>query len=153
MAHIEDLSGQLQQFVHQLECPAFDTRPFVNGPPLARRRVAIISSAALHSRREPPFAAGSTEFRRLPGSLDAGDFVMSHVSVSFDRHGFQTDLNVVFPIGRLRELAAEGIIGSVADTHYSFLGSTDPLELTETADQLAEELRLDAVDGVLLCPV
>jgi D-proline reductase (dithiol) PrdB len=46
---------------------------------------------------------------------------MSHVSVNFDRTGFQQDLKVIFPLDRLRELAVEGSIGSVAAFHYSFL--------------------------------
>lgn len=45
---------------------------------------------------------------------------MSHVSTNFDRTGFQQDWNIVFPLDRLQELAAKGIIGSVAAYHYSF---------------------------------
>ena len=51
---------------------------------------------------------------------------MSHISVNFDRSGFQQDLNVVFPVERLREMAADGEIGSVAD---SFMGATDPEQM------------------------
>ena len=51
---------------------------------------------------------------------------MSHISTNFDRTGFQQDINVVFPVDRLRELAARGTIGSVADFHYSFMGATAP---------------------------
>ncbi len=39
---------------------------------------------------------------------------MSHISVNFDRTGFQQDLNTVFPIDRLRELVADGEVGSMA---------------------------------------
>ena len=52
---------------------------------------------------------------------------MSHISVNYDRSGFQEDINVVFPIDRLRELEADGTIGSISDFHYSFMGaSRDP---------------------------
>lgn len=54
---------------------------------------------------------------------------MSHISVNFDRTGYQQDLNVVFPIELLIELATENVIGSVADYHYSFMGTTDPAEM------------------------
>ena len=47
---------------------------------------------------------------------------MSHVSVNFDRTGFQRDLNVVLPRDRLDELVASGKIGGVAPEHYSFMG-------------------------------
>ena len=98
--------------------PAFDTQPFVVGPPLAQRRVAIVSSAALIRRGDKPFPFGSAECRFLPASMPASDILMSHVSINFDRAGFQRDLNVVYPIDRLRELAAEGVIGGVAETHF-----------------------------------
>jgi hypothetical protein len=55
----------------------------------------------------------------------------------FDRTGLQEDWNVAFPIDRLRELAAEGTIGSMADTHYSFMGATDPLQMEPHTRELA----------------
>ena len=58
--------------------------------------------------------------------LPAADILISHVSINFDRTGFQRDLNVVYPIDRLRELVAEGVIGGVAETHFTVMGSTDP---------------------------
>jgi D-proline reductase (dithiol) PrdB len=54
------------------------------------------------------------------------DLVMSHVSVNFDRTGFQQDMNVAFPIDRLRELVANGTVGSMAAVHYSFVGAFPP---------------------------
>ena len=153
MARIDDIPEPTRSNVLQLECPAFEGQPFVAGPPLARRRVAIVSSAAIHARTEPAFPHGATEFRGLPATLDAGDIVMSHVSVNFDRHGFESDLNVIYPIDRLRELAAAGVIGSVAATHYASMGATDPTTMAATTAQLVGQLRQDRVDAVLLSPV
>jgi D-proline reductase (dithiol) PrdB len=53
----------------------------------------------------------------------------------------------------LRELAAEGVIGGVAETHYTVMGSTDPAGMTEAADQIAGQLRQERIDAVLLSPV
>jgi len=153
VAHIEAIPEPTRSHILHLYCPSFDTHPFVQGPPLAGRRIAILSSAAIHSRAEPPFPFGSAEFRRLPESLAAGDIVMSHVSVNYDRSGFQRDLNVIYPIDRLRELAADGVIGSVAAAHHSVLGATDPVAMQETAAQLVGQLEQDRVDAVLLVPV
>ncbi len=51
---------------------------------------------------------------------------MSHISVNVDRSGFQQDFNVVFPVLRLKDMAADGEIGLVADFGYSFMNATDP---------------------------
>jgi D-proline reductase (dithiol) PrdB len=153
MARIEDIPQPTRDAVLAVPCPSFDTQPFVGGPKLAQRRVAIVSSAALVRRGDKPFAFGSAECRFLPASLPADEILTSHVSINFDRSGFQRDLNVVYPIDRLRELAAEGVIGGVAETHYTVMGSTDPVGMTEAADQIAGQLRQERIDAVLLSPV
>jgi D-proline reductase (dithiol) PrdB len=51
---------------------------------------------------------------------DSRDLKLGHHSVNFDRGGFAADLNVVYPIDRLEELAVEGVIGAVAENHYAF---------------------------------
>ena len=83
----------------------------------------------------------------------AKDLVMTHSSTNFDRTGFQQDWNVIFPLDRLRELAQEGIIGSVADYHYSFMGAADPAVMGSEAGNLARLLKGDGVDAALLVPV
>jgi D-proline reductase (dithiol) PrdB len=93
------------------------------------------------------------DYRVIPGEIEAKDLVMTHISTNFDRIGFQQDWNVVFPLDRLRELATEGIIGSMADYHYSFMGATDPAEMEPAARNLATLLKGDRVDAALLVPV
>ncbi|MBI3949701.1 MAG: hypothetical protein HY314_04510, partial [Acidobacteria bacterium] len=64
------------------------------------------------------------------------------------------DKNCVFPLDRLRELEAEGVIGALAPRHFSIMGYvavTDPL-INETAPEVAEKLKADGVDLVLLAP-
>ncbi len=39
-----------------------------------------------------------------------------------DADGMTRYINCVFPIDRLRELAAEGMIGGVSDKHLGFMG-------------------------------
>jgi D-proline reductase (dithiol) PrdB len=79
---------------------------------------------------------------------------MTHSSVHFDRTGFREDVNVVFPIDRLHELASEGVIGSVANYHYSLMGAGWPPSAIEpTMSELADRLRDDEVDAVCLAPV
>lgn len=153
MARNEDIPQPTRDVVLNIPCPSFDTTPFVGGPPLSQRRVAILSSAALIRRGEQPFAFGSGECRFIPGGIAPGDLLLSHVSINFDRAGWQRDANVVFPIDRLRELAALSEIGGVADTHYSVMGSTDPTAMDEAVDQIEGQLRQERIDSVLLTPV
>ncbi|MEI8035819.1 MAG: glycine/sarcosine/betaine reductase selenoprotein B family protein, partial [Betaproteobacteria bacterium] len=94
------------------------------------------------------------DYRILPADMNTADIVMSQMSVNYDRTGFQQDINVVFPIERLKELAAEGYIGSVADFHYSFMGAGSPVTRMETkAREVAQLLKRDNVDAVVLTPV
>jgi D-proline reductase (dithiol) PrdB len=153
MARLDDIPEPTRSAIVALDVPAAAGRPFVSGPALAGRRVAVVTSAALHRRGEAPFPAGSGEVRVLPASLPASELVMSHVSINFDRTGWSRDANVAYPLDRLRELAADGTIGSVADSHYSVMGSTDPRAMVEAADAMAQGMRAEGVDAVLLCPV
>jgi D-proline reductase (dithiol) PrdB len=122
MARLDDIDPHMRQDLIELECPRFETQPWVEGPPLAERRVAIISTAGLQRRGDRPFA------------WDAGDYR-------------------TFPIDRLNELAAEGVIGSVARFHYSFMGATAPQEMESATRHLAGLMKDDDVDAVLLLPV
>jgi D-proline reductase (dithiol) PrdB len=153
MTRLEDIPQPLRNNIAELPCPSFSDQPFVGGPPLAERRVALVSTAGLHIKEEPPFTLGSTEFRRIPSDADSGDIRMSHISVNFDRTGFYRDLNVIFPLERLREMERDGTIGSSTDNHFSFMGATDPERLKYSARELAVELRKQSVNAALLVPV
>jgi D-proline reductase (dithiol) PrdB len=158
MARLSDLPAWEREHLLHLgqEAPRFETRPWADGPPLARRRVALVSTAGLHRRGDRPFdgAAGATEYRVIPADTPGADLIMSHISVNFDRSGFRADPNVVLPLDRLRELAADGAIGSVADYHYSFMGAPWPSTRFEPkARELAALLKRDRVDAAVLLPV
>jgi D-proline reductase (dithiol) PrdB len=155
MVRLADLPAWERE--HHLEkirdLPDFGATPWVDGPPLLRRRVAVVTTAGLSLRSDAPFKAGAADYRVIPGDTPAADIVMSHVSVNYDRTGFQEDVNVVLPRDRLRELASEGVIGSVADFHYSFMGAASIIAIEPKAKELAGLLKKDRVDAVLLSPV
>ena len=153
MARLDDIPEPTRTAVRDLPCPRFDTTPFVGGPPLSQRRVALVSSAALIRRGDVPFAVGSGAHRAVPAAWRAGDILTSHVSINFDRAGFQRDIIVVFPVDRLRELADDGVIAGVADTHYTVMGSTDPAQMAASVDAMASALHADQVNAVVLLPV
>lgn len=153
MARMEDLPSGTREAVAALECPPYAGRPWVAPVPLSRRRIAILTSAALHPRGTPPFPPGSKEVRELSAEMPASDILMSHVSINFDRSGFSRDINVAYPIDRLRDLAAEGIVGAVSDVHFSVMGSTDPSTMDDTVAAIAARCKQEGVDTILLCPV
>lgn len=133
--------------------PNYGPTPFAPGPPLPRRRVSIVTTAGLHVRGDRPFEVGSSDYRVIPDDAASSDVVMSHISVNYDRTGFQEDINVVFPLDRLRELEADGTIGSISGFHYSFMGASEGPTLEAKARELARLLERDGVDAVLLSPV
>jgi D-proline reductase (dithiol) PrdB len=150
---LERLPAEMAERLSKLECPNFKTRPWVEGPSLSERRVAIVSSAGLTVRGDRVFRGRDPDYRAIPGTTRPSDLLCSHISINFDHNGFQEDWNVVFPLDRLNELAAEGTIGSAAATHYSFMGATDPVHMADGAKEVAGKLKADQVDAVLLTSV
>jgi D-proline reductase (dithiol) PrdB len=152
MPRLEDLPDELSNALRGMRGPAFDNTPCVKGPPLAKRRIAIVTTAGIHRLTDRPFSLGSADFRVLPRD-NMNELVSTHVSPNFDRTGFAEDLNVVLPLDRLQELADSGVIGSVARYHYSFMGAAVIDQMEPAARELASQLHADKVDGVLLVPV
>ncbi|MGE4608794.1 MAG: glycine/sarcosine/betaine reductase selenoprotein B family protein [Myxococcota bacterium] len=154
MARIEDLPEVERAHLRAKPCKPLGPTPWTEPPPLSECRVAIVTTAGLHRRGDDPFRVVDLSYRVIPGEVHASDLTMTHSSVHFDRSGFEEDVNVVFPIDRLRELQGLGVIGSVADHHYSLMGAGWPPEQIElTAKHLATLLHEDRVDAVCLAPV
>lgn len=154
MVRLNDLEPEDARHLLEKDCAPFATTPFVHGPPLAERRVAIITTAGLHRRDDANFDLSDLSYRVIPGDVDLDDLVMTQASVNFDRTGFQQDVNVVFPLDRLREMETAGEIGSVASFHYAFNGAGQLAPAFEaTGREVGRLLKQDQVDAVLLSPV
>lgn len=139
----------------QLPVPEFEATAFtVPTKPLSESTVAIVTTSALHRQGEEGYTPGDVRFKALDRA--DRDLVLGHWSPNFDRSGFQVDLNVVYPIDRLEELAAAGTIGQVAQTHYAFAGN-QPDTVSEirldTGPACAQALLAAGVDVVVLTPV
>lgn len=135
------------------DAPSFKTTPFVRPSPLSEATVAIVTTAGLRRKDDPSWKANDPGFRIFDRA--ERDVRLGHLSPNFDRSGFAADINVAYPIDRLEELAAEGVIGAVAPHHASFMGAQDAtMEAirNETAPELAKALQDDGVDVVLLTP-
>jgi D-proline reductase (dithiol) PrdB len=132
----------------------FETTSCTPAPPLNEARVAIVTTAGLRPDGIATWNDGQG-FVVLEG--DSRALTLAHTSPNFDRSGLATDLNVVYPVDRLDELAAAGAIGSVASRHIAFMGAQLDHTLTtmrlDTGPAAARLLRDDGVDVVLLTPV
>ena len=149
-----DLPKEERAHLLAKDCVPFDAEPFSAGPALAARRIAWLTSAGLHRVGDAAFSMVDSSYRVIPGTTRADELTMTHSSVHFDRAGFREDVNLVFPIDRLCELQAQGVIGSVADYHYSLTGAGWlPHQTEPTMRELARLLREDGVDAVCLVPV
>ena len=146
---------QLRTTLGGLKSFAFDEVPWTTPKPLHESRVAIVTTAGLRVESNADWNAGDQGFTQIPH--DAENLTLAHYSPNFDRVGWVLDKNVVFPIDRLYELAEDGIIGSVAKTHISFMGAQPDHTLEtirlDSGPAAAKLLKDDEVDLVLLTPV
>ena len=113
--------------------------------------MALVSTGGVHLRTDRPFNLnGDPTFRVIPKGAGPADLAISHQA--YDRTDALRDINLVFPIERLRELEAERVIGRLAEEHYGFglMGSARRLmpAIKEAARRICEA----GVDLALLVP-
>lgn len=126
--------------------------------PLNQCRVAIVTTSGVHHSNQQPFdmqdSEGDPSFREIDGSSITDSYKITHDY--YDHSDAEKDINIIFPIDRLRELQQEKVIGELAQSHYSFMGHIDGHHIAtligKSARQIVEKLRKDAVDVVLLTP-
>ena len=159
MPKLERLSAVVRQVLTTFPCLEPDDTPWT--PPsreLKHSRLALVTSAGLHLRDDKPFAAdvkgGDTSYRVIPSDARATDIVQSHTSIGFDHTGIYRDLNVTFPLDRMRELVARGTVGALAPNAYSFMGALRDVSriVDETGPQVAQQLKNDGAEVVFLTP-
>ena len=118
---------------------------------MSQCKVALVTSAGLHLRDDQPFTrdtpGGESTYRVIPSDCDPSDVVQSHFSIGFDHTGIYRDLNVTFPVDRLRELKDRGDIGSLSDNYYSFMGALRDAStvINETGPEVARRMKAEGV--------
>ena len=74
--------------------------------------------------------------------------------VTFPVEAALKDSEVALPIGHLKTLEAEGVIGELVPVAYSFVGATSQLRLRKgLADEWAQLALAHDADAALLVPV
>ena len=152
-----DQLGEIQQnVVLMFPCMEYDDTPWTPWTKkLSESKVAMVSTAGLHLRGDKPFGGGDQTFRVIPSNAPAADILMSHTSIGWDHTGFYQDLNLAFPMDRLRELEQQSVIGSLAQDYYSFMGAQrEPKKMMEeTGPDAARRMKAEGVDAVFMVPV
>ncbi len=119
--------------------------------PAQEATVALVTTSGVHLRTDRPFNLASDHtFRVIPRTAEPGDLAISHQA--YDRTDALRDINLVFPLQRLRELEAEGVIGRVAERHYGFGLVSQVAELVEPGREVGRLLKADHVDLALFVP-
>jgi len=126
--------------------------------PLNESRVALITTGGVHLKSDHPFdmkdPSGDPGFRQIPGDVAPNDLTITHNY--YDHGDADKDVNIVFPVELIRELAELGEIGSVNHRHFSFMGHVLPPHIDtlmhRTAQEVAQALKNDKVNLAILTP-
>ncbi|MFT7651811.1 MAG: D-proline reductase (dithiol) PrdB [Limisphaerales bacterium] len=124
--------------------------------PLQDCRVSLLTSGGVSHCSMPGFDADARNDHRLDTVSQDVDIKDFNINDSYYNHeDADQDLNCVFPVERLREMAADGEIGSLAPRLWSgFMGRiynrTKVIE--ESAPAFVEKLKEDGVDILLAAP-
>jgi hypothetical protein len=85
---------------------------------LEEASVCLITTAAVRHKDDQPFnVEGDTSFRVISGDAATAD--LRYDDAHYDHACVDRDLNCVFPIDRIRELASERRLGGLAAEHFS----------------------------------
>jgi len=119
--------------------------------PLSECTVVLLTTGGVHLRRDKPFNLNSdSTFRIIPRDAHPEDLAISHQA--YDRTDALKDINLVFPIERLRELEAGHVIGRLADEHYGFGLEGSAEKLIPSIKEVAQRISEAGVDLALLVP-
>lgn len=113
--------------------------------------VAIATAAGVHHKDDKRFnLAGDFTWRKVLTSMPSSELMVTHGG--YDNGDVVQDINCMFPIDRLKELAAEGYIKAVAPTHACFMGGGGNQEKfrNETGPEIAKMLKEEGVDAVVM---
>jgi D-proline reductase (dithiol) PrdB len=155
MPRLEELIEAQRNSALMFPCMEHDDSPVTPmRKELSQAKVALVTSAGLHLRDDKPFGRGDSGFRVIPADADGKDVLMSHSSIGYDHVPFYKDVNITFPIDRLREAQENGQVGSLSPNYYSFMGAQrDPSKiLSDGAPEVAQRLLAEGVDAVILTP-
>lgn len=153
-------------FVPIYEAVAEVDEPAVWAPferPLAEATIGLLSSAGLYlpasqepfdverEKREPTW--GDPTYRVIPPDVRQDEVDATHLHLN--TADYLEDLDIVLPVHRLAELAAEGAVGASAGEHYSLMGFQEEgaeVWRTEIGPEIAQRCHAAEIDALILAP-
>lgn len=124
--------------------------------PLHESRLTFVSTSGTQTKTSLPFdtahPVGDYTFRRVPSNSKPQDLEIHQLK--YPTVGAEKDLNVIFPVERLQELAAEKLLGGLTENFFSFIGYNMDAERLENtlAEDIAEAVAAEKADICLLAP-
>ena len=113
--------------------------------------IALATAAGVHKKSQERFnLAGDFTWRKIENTTPSSDLMVSHGG--YDNSDVNKDINCMFPIDRIHELAAEGFIRACAPVHAGFMGGGGNQEKFkhETGPAIAKMFTEEDVDAVIL---
>lgn len=175
--------GALIDLATALQAQGYQSRPLTeryrydDGPftaakrPVAESQVALLTSSGHFSAGDDPAPLGVEGMTQAQAEERIGEFlkeapVLSEIPIDatadrievrhggYDVRGSMADHNVSLPLDRLREIEADGGIGTFHDPAFSFVGACSQMRLIkETGPEWADRILATGSDVVLLVPV
>lgn len=126
--------------------------------PLKDCKIALVTTAGVHLKNQKPFnmkdPTGDPSYREIPRDTNREELMITHDY--YNHKDADKDVNIIFPIDRLKEMKETGEIGEIAEVNFGFMGHIDGSHvytlMHETAPAVTEKLKAQNVDAVLLTP-
>lgn len=142
--------------------PWFTTagEPFARlGKPASEARFGLITTGGYSIEGEqepmrgyPTFGSEVPQIRRIPTDVDSARLRINHPG--YDHRFAEEDINVNLPFDRLKELVANGTIGSLSEETLVLMGlqpNVGPL-IENTIPEIVAAFKADGVEAALLVP-
>jgi len=126
----------------------------VPSAPLSQSRLGMIATGGIYRVGQTAFThKDDTTFRAIASDTPASELRATHFA--YDLTDARSDINVVFPIDRLRSMRDAGEIGELAPDFFTCMGGiySQRRVRDELAPALVERSHDDGIDMMLLVPV
>ena len=150
----------------------YDDGPFVKlGRPVADSRLGLITSTGHFLKDQDPKPLGVNNMSQTEAVERIGDFLRAAPDLSaipfgtasnqlavrhagYDIRSGQVDPNSAMPLNRMPELVDDGVIGSLTEDAYSFVGAAAQMRIVnKVGPEWVTQFQKAGMEGAILIPV